>query len=151
MTELLGRGQNGADSEVLVDTSIWFLSLRRKVRDLSPAEDAITQSLDNLIRAGSGRVVGPVRQEILSGIRDEVVFNRIRDYLRTFDEPRLNILDYEEAAQMHNRCSSRGVAGTAVNLLICAVAQRRGWSVFTLDQDFERYRKTLGITLYETP
>ncbi len=56
--------------------------------------------------------------------------------------------DYEEAAQMHNRCRSKGVAGSAIDFLICAVAQRRKWQVFTTDRDFERYEKVLAVGLY---
>jgi predicted nucleic acid-binding protein len=151
MTELEGHGQNAHDSQILVDTPVWSLSLRRRSSNLNPAEMVISEHLAHLVRSGNVRVVGPVRQEVLSGIRDEIVFKRIRGFLRSFDEPRLEIADYELAAQMHNRCSSRGVAGTAVDLLICAVANRRAWSIFTLDHDFERYRKVLGIALYAAP
>jgi predicted nucleic acid-binding protein len=85
---------------------------------------------------------------VLSGIREADRFDRLRDYLRAFDEPRLDVRDYEEAAQMHNRCRSKGIAGSAINFLICAVAHRRKWQVFTTDQDFERYGKVLAVGLY---
>jgi predicted nucleic acid-binding protein len=49
---------------------------------------------------------------------------------------------------MNNQCRSRGVAGPAIDFLICAVAQRRGWQVLTTDKDFERYGKVLGLQLH---
>jgi predicted nucleic acid-binding protein len=134
---------------VLVDTPVWSLALRRKAADLSARERRLTEALRELILEGRAQIVGAVRQELLSGIRDAEKFERLRVHLRAFDEPAIGAADYEEAARMHNRCRSRGIAGSAVDLLICAVAERRQWQVFTTDQDFERYGKVLGVKLYE--
>jgi len=41
-----------------------------------------------------------------------------------------------------------GVAGSRADFLVCGVAMRNGWEIFTTDQDFERYAKCLRITLY---
>jgi predicted nucleic acid-binding protein len=133
---------------VLVDTPVWSLALRRKAADLSAREAKLTQALAELIRDGRARLVGMVRQELLSGIREEDRFRKLRDYLRAFDDPWLGRDDYEEAAQMHNRCRSRGIAGSAVDFLICAVANRRHWQIYTTDRDFEQYGKVLGVKLY---
>jgi len=133
---------------LLVDTPVWSLALRRKRADLSPREEQITQALKEVIRDGRARLVGVVRQELLSGIREEERFRKLRDYLRAFDDPALETGDYEEAAQMHNRCRARGIAGSAIDFLICAMASRRNWQIFTTDQDFERYGRVLGMKLY---
>jgi predicted nucleic acid-binding protein len=133
---------------VLVDTPVWSLALRRNPSDLSAREQALTQALAELIRDGRAQLMGVVRQELLSGIREEERFQKLRDYLRAFDDPRLELGDYEEAAQMHNRCRSRGIAGQAIDFLICAVADRRHWQIFTTDRDFERYGRVLGLKLY---
>jgi len=133
---------------VLVDTPVWSLALRRKSGGLSSHEESLTQALAELVRDGRAQLVGVVRQELLSGIREEYRFKKLRDYLRAFDDPTVGLRDYEEAAHMHNRCRSRGVAGSAIDFLICAVAARREWTIFTTDQDFERYAKVLGLKLY---
>ena len=133
---------------LLVDTPVWSLALRRKPADLSPREERITQALAEAIRDGRAQLIGVVRQELLSGIREEERFKKLRDYLRAFDEPALEMDDYEEAAEMHNRCRARGIAGSTIDFLICAVASRRKWQVFTTDQDFERYGRVLGLKLY---
>lgn len=133
---------------LLVDTPVWSLALRRKPADLSPREERITQALAEAIRDGRAQLIGVVRQELLSGIREEQRFKKLRDYLRAFDEPALEMGDYEEAAEMHNRCRARGIAGSTIDFLICAVASRRKWQVFTTDQDFERYGRALGLKLY---
>jgi predicted nucleic acid-binding protein len=133
---------------VLVDTSVWSLALRRKPEQLSPAEGQITEALAELIRDGRVQLLGPVRQELLSGIREEVQFRKLRDYLRAFPEQSLEAADYEEAAHMNNRSRARGIAGSAIDLLICAAAHRRGWSIFTTDRDFENYASVLRLRLH---
>src|SRR5258707_14695471 len=133
---------------VLVDTPVWSLALRRKRSDLSPSQSALTEALIELIRDGRAQLVGVVRQELLSGIREADRFAKLRDYLRAFDEPQLESLDYERAAEMHNRCRTRGIAGSAIDLLICAVAARRHWAIFTADRDFKDYSRVLEVKLY---
>ena len=133
---------------VMVDTPVWSLALRRRQADLNAREQALTRALAELVREGRGQIMGAIRQELLSGIREEEHFHKLRDYLRAFEEPGIEVLDYEEAAQMHNRCRSRGIAGSAIDFLICAVAKRRDWHIFTTDRDFERYGRVLGLRLY---
>jgi predicted nucleic acid-binding protein len=136
---------------VLVDTPVWSLALRRKSGDLSPHEEALTQSLRELIGDGRAQLIGVVRQELLSGIRESDRFEKLREYLRAFPDPALDVHDYEDAAKMHNRCRTRGIAGSTIDFLICAVAQRRGWYVFSTDRDFERYAEVVGVKLYQIP
>ena len=133
---------------VLVDTPVWSLALRRKPGDLSRREAALTQALAELIRDGRAQIIGVIRQELLSGIREAERFEKLRKYLRAFTEPALEVRDYEGAAQMHNQCRRQGVTGSAIDFLICAAAHRRDWLVFTTDQDFERYAKVLPVKLY---
>jgi predicted nucleic acid-binding protein len=104
--------------------------------------------LAELIREGRARLIGPIRQELLSGIRREAQYERLRSYLRAFPDPQLTEEDYEEAASANNRCQTKGVSGSAVDLLICAVGMRRNWRIFTTDRDFLRYAKILSIQLH---
>ena len=133
---------------VLVDTPVWSLALRRRQAALNAREQGLTRALEELIREGRVQIMGAIRQELLSGICGEEHFHKLRDYLRAFEEPGIEVLDYEEAARMHNRCRSRGIAGSAIDFLICAVAKRRDWHIFTTDRDFERYGRVLGLRLY---
>jgi predicted nucleic acid-binding protein len=133
---------------VLVDTPVWSLALRRRSEHLSGPERNLTKTLAELIREGRAQLLGPIRQELLSGIREEPQFKKLRDYLRAFDEPALEVADYEEAARMNNQCRTRGIAGSAIDFLICAAAHRRGWVIFTTDQDFQNYAPVLGLRLY---
>jgi len=95
---------------VLVDTPVWSLALRRRPEHLSRSQ----QGLANVL-AERAQMVGPIRQELLSGIREEAQYKKIRDYLRAFHEPSLEAEDYEDAARMSNQCHSRGIAGSPVD------------------------------------
>jgi predicted nucleic acid-binding protein len=133
---------------VLVDTPIWSLALRRRSEHLSGSQQDLANLLAELIREGRAQIVGPIRQELLSGIREETQFKKIRDHLRAFREPSLEAEDYEDAARMSNQCRGRGIAGSAVDFLICAAAQRRGWSILTTDRDFPSYASVLPLRLH---
>ena len=49
------------------------------------------------IREGRVPMMGTIRQELLSGIRQEERFHKLRNYLRAFGEPGIDVADYEEA------------------------------------------------------
>jgi len=133
---------------VLVDTPVWSLSLRRNAVDLAPLERRISKSLYDLVQQQRVRLLGSTRQEVLSGIRDESTFMRIRDHLRGFRNVELDESDYEEAARAANQCIRRGIAGSNADLLMCAVAVRYGWQIFSTDRDFTHYGEVLPIQLF---
>ena len=133
---------------VLVDMPVWSLAFRRKSSQLNPTEQRLTQALAELIRTGQAQLLGMVRQELLSGIREETQFRKLRDLLSAFEDPQLTATDYEEAAHFHNQCRAQGVAGSAFDFLLCAVAHQRDWHIFTTDLDFPRYSKIVGVRLF---
>lgn len=129
---------------VLVDSSVWSLALRRNTTN-----DAL--SIVNVLRdlIADGRVVllGAIRQEVLSGVRYKEQFARLREYLRAFPDLELTTEDYELAAEFFNTCRSNGVQGSNTDFLLCAVAHRRGYSIFTTDKDFENFRSHIPVVL----
>src|SRR5437588_12581376 len=112
---------------VLVDTSVWSLALRRG----SPQLGAEERELAELVREGRVVMAGPIRQELLSGVRGDAQFRRLSERLRAFDDLPLEHLDYEEAAVCFNRCRARGVQGGSVDFLLCALCLRRDIPIFT--------------------
>jgi hypothetical protein len=135
---------------VLVDTPLWSLALRRRAVDLSESERSLTQLLYQLIQQHRISLLGSIRQEILSGIREGNQFRRIRDYLRDFPNIDLNLDDYEEAARISNDCRRIGIATTSVDMLICSVSLKNNWQIFTTDGDFEQYQRVAPIRLLTT-
>jgi len=130
---------------VLVDTSVWSLALRRNPEKLNPDEKRIVQLLERLIRSGRVVMTGPIRQEVLSGIRNENDFERLKNRLAAFNDIRIETRDYETAARFYNQCRSRGFSGSPVDLILCAVAHGHKLSILTLDTDFDFYAKHLSI------
>lgn len=130
---------------VLVDPSVWSLALRRRASDLSPEETEVVGELTHLIREGRARIIGLIRQELLSGIKNSSQYEKLRNILRTFPDEPLDTADYEAAADAGNKCRAKGIATTLPDMLICAVAQARDWSVFSTDPDFRKYGKILAI------
>jgi predicted nucleic acid-binding protein len=133
---------------VLLDTSIWSLALRRKPGKSTPAEDRIRAEWEELAREGRVLIIGPVRQEILSGIRHAGQFERLRDQLREFPDLALRLEHYETAAELCNACRRRGIAAGATDSLIASVAHREGVPLFTTDADFGRMRRLLSFELH---
>ena len=104
--------------------------------------------LEELVAAGRARLLGAVRQELLTRIRHAHQFLRLQQELRTFPDVDLEIEDYEEAAEISNVCEANGIIGSSVDMLLCSVALRRGWAIYTTDRDFERYAKYAPIALF---
>ncbi len=93
-------------------------------------------------------MMGAVRQELLSGIRENAQFVRLRNHLRAFPDLVLTHEDHEEAAAFFNVCRAKGIQGSNTDFLLCAGAARRDLSIFTTDQDFVRYASVLPIRLH---
>jgi predicted nucleic acid-binding protein len=134
---------------VLVDTSVWSLALRRKNESLSTNERFLVTELSEVIREGRARVIGLIRQELLSGIRTAEQYERLKLYLRSFPDEAVDTSDYEEAAKAGNLCRAKRVVVSIVDILLCAVAIKRSWAIFTTDPDFFNYAKVLPFRLHE--
>lgn len=128
--------------KVLVDTSVWSLALRRR----TPGHPAVDE-LRRLIGHGSAAIVGPIRQELLGGVRDAATFERLRIYLRPFPDEPLSEADFERAAQCFNTCRAKGIQGSNTDFLLCAVAERHRMPILTTDDDFVRYAAVLPFEL----
>jgi predicted nucleic acid-binding protein len=133
---------------VLIDTPVWSLALRRKTLELTTSERRVVQVLQQIVEEGRAQLLGPVRQELLSGLREDAQFRRLRDYLRDFPDVVLATGDYEEAARANNECRRAGIASTPVDMLICAVGLHHGWQIFSTDRDFSHYATVLPIQLF---
>jgi predicted nucleic acid-binding protein len=134
---------------VLVDTPVWSLAFRRKKQDLSSQESILVAELTELIREDRAVIIGPIRQEILSGIPSESQFEKLKGKLRAFKDVEIISKDYELAATFYNRCRQKGVQGSHIDFLLCAVASRHDMSIFTTDNDFDLYAQHLDISLFK--
>jgi predicted nucleic acid-binding protein len=131
--------------KVLVDTAIWSLALRRRQRSQN---DSATAELSALVEDGRVAMIGPVRQELLSGVKESAQFERLRDHLRAFPDTEIESDDYEQAASFFNSCRAKGIQGSNTDFLISAIAVRHEFSIFTTDEDFKRFARVLPIVLH---
>jgi hypothetical protein len=94
------------------------------------------------------RIVGAVRQELLSGVRAARHFETLRGHLLAFEDVQLETTDYETAARYFNICRAKGIQGSNTDFLLCAVAARRDMSIFTVDNDFVQFARYLPVILH---
>jgi predicted nucleic acid-binding protein len=133
--------------KVFVDTSVWSLVLRKKNK--TGDELLVQYELENLIREFRVVIIGPVRQEILSGISDHKNFIKMKEHLSYFADSPLSTEHYVQAAEFSNICRKKGVQGSHIDFLICSFAYSNNIPVFTFDNDFNSFRKYIDILLYK--
>lgn len=131
---------------VLVDTCIWSLALRRNttIGTSAPYRDEFKE----LIHESRVRIIGPVRQEILSGIKANEQFELLKKHLSAFPDLPTITADFEQAAHFYNLARGKGFQGSNTDFLICAVSIRCDLSIFTVDKNFEFFQRILPIRLH---
>lgn len=129
--------------KVIVDTSVWSLALRRN----NPVKDLMTAKFARVISAGRVVLPGIVRQEILSGIRDQSAYVQLQNKLRAFPDFTLSVEDYETAAEFFNTCRRHGIQGANTDFLICAIAHRHDCLILTTDKDFDLFAQYIPVPL----
>ncbi len=131
--------------KVLVDTPIWSYALR----SWNQKYQRETDELASLIRNQRALIIGPIRQEVLSGYSDHRKFKVLKETLSFFDNTPIIDQDYERAAEFCNKCRKKGIQGSHTDFLICAVAARLESPIFTTDNDFNQYQDIISIKLYK--
>ena len=133
---------------VIVDTTIWSLALRRRTATRGAVDTRLVDEWGTLVREGRAALIGPVRQELLSGIRDASQFAALSGRLDAFANLPIEDADYVIAAELVNRCRSHGIGAASVDMLISAVAHRVKAPVFTTDVDFAHYGPHTAVRLH---
>lgn len=128
--------------KVLVDTCIWSAVLRHKNPD-----PALMKKMKDLIDDGRVAIVGPIRQELLSGVHSLKQFDHLKEILSSFEDIPLETKHFLTAAEFSNTCRAKGIQGSTIDFLICAAAHLENLMIFTTDKDFENYKRSLSIKL----
>jgi predicted nucleic acid-binding protein len=130
--------------KVVVDTCVWSLALRRAGKaSLNTEEQQLKGRLTDAIQDGNVVMIGPIRQEILSGIKDESQFAKTKRLLDPFLDEELLSEDYVEAARLFNLCRRHGEQCGPIDMQICSVAIRKRCLVLTNDQCLMRCLEVL--------
>lgn len=130
--------------KIIIDTCVWSLALRRN----NTQDNKYVEELKELIDEVRVQLVGPVRQELLSGIRSKKQFNLLRSHLDAYDDLELERQDYELAAEYFNIARKKGVQGSNTDFLICAISTKHNMPILTTDKDFSNFKAFLPINLH---
>ncbi len=130
--------------KIIIDTCIWSIALRRN----EPQSNEYVEELKELIKEVRAQLVGPVRQELLSGIKSKKQFNLLRSHLAAYDDLELEGEDYELAAEYFNTARKKGIQGSNTDFLICAISTRRNMPILTTDKDFSNFKAVLPVKLH---
>ena len=130
--------------KIIVDTCIWSLALRRNTIKDHP----YVNELRNLIEEIRVQFIGPIRQELLSGIKSKKQFDTLKLHLEAFTDIKLESDDYELAAQYFNAARKKGIQGSNTDFLICAISSRHEMPILTTDKDFTNFQSVFPVTLH---
>lgn len=127
---------------VLVDSDVWSEAFRK-----SGDKSAWVDRLEELIRNEEVLMIGPIRQEVLSGIREQKSFEKIRRVLRAFPSQPLQDSIFELAASFFNTCRKNGIQGSHTDFLVCACSVAWKAGILSQDKDYEAYSRYLPIEI----
>ena len=128
---------------LLVDTCIWSEVLRKK-----NCNERIKRIFIDAVQQSQIRIIGPIRQEILSGIKTAEGFETLKKHLNAFTDEMLVTEDFVKAAQFLNTCRGKGIQGSNTDFLICAVAIRCGFTILTIDKDFSHFSRHIPMDVF---
>jgi predicted nucleic acid-binding protein len=80
---------------VLVDTSVWSAALRHE----KSVDTQVVERLRALVAGHQVEIIGPIRQELLSGIRTQSQFEKLQGLLAAFPDLAIDAEDYATADQ----------------------------------------------------
>jgi len=131
--------------KIIVDTCIWSMALRRN----NVEKTSYTEELIHLIDEVRVQLIGPIRQELLSGIKLKNQFDTLKRHLQAFEDVELDAQDYELAAEYFNAARKKGIQGSNTDFLICAISSRRKMPILTTDKDFINFQSVFSVSLHE--
>ena len=130
--------------KIIVDTCIWSLAVRRN----NIQSNSYVSELQELIKEIRVQLIGPVRQELLSGVKSSKQFDLLKTHLKAFDDLELEREDYELAAEYFNSARKKGIQGSNTDFLICALSTKHNMPILTTDKDFSNFQTVFHINLH---
>ena len=131
---------------LLVDTSVWSLVLRRD----APADVPEAEYLRKAIARGDSIVTtGIVLQEILQGVTGARMRTAIQERFAAlpFLVPDRN--DHVHAADLHSAARQTGIQVGTVDALLAALCLKHHLTMLSTDADFRNLRKVAPLVIWE--
>jgi hypothetical protein len=126
---------------VLVDSSVWIESLRRRGRIEAKL------ALEALLDAYEAQYCAPVRLEVLGGAR-AADRRRLGLYFSVIPFRRCDPADWERSIALAWRLRDAGLSVPWMNVVIAAIALYDNSRLYALDAHFERIAEITGLRIY---
>jgi hypothetical protein len=130
---------------LLVDTSVWSLALRRDAPPDLPEVSALRSALE------ASQVVvttGLILQEVLQGFSGPKAREQILERFRNLPLLTPDRADHVEAADLRNDCRRRGVQVGTIDALLTRLCQRYELMLLTTDRDFQRIAAVTELSVW---
>jgi len=129
---------------VLVDTSVWSLALRRDAPPDLPEIHELRRSLDS----GSACCTGLVLQELLQGFSMPKANKRIISYFSALPLLVPDRDDHIHAAGLRNQCRRKGVQTGTIDALLAQLCIRYELTMLTTDRDFHHIASVASLSVW---
>lgn len=129
---------------VLVDTSVWSLALRRDAPPNLPEVRELRKSLES----GSACCTGLVLQELLQGFSKPKANEQIVSYFSALPLLVPDRDDHIHAAELRNRCRRKGVQLGTIDALLAQLCIRYELTMLTTDRDFHHIAAVVPLSVW---
>jgi predicted nucleic acid-binding protein len=127
---------------VLVDSSVWIESLRRRGRI------EIKLAVEALLDTYEAQWCSPVRLEVLGGARPEER-ERLGLYFSVIPYRRCDESDWNRAVALAWELRDKGVTVPWLDVVVAALVLHDNNRLFAIDTHFRRISELTGLRLYE--
>ena len=131
---------------LLVDTSVWSLVLRRDTPADAPEADYLRTALG---RGDSIVTTGIILQEILQGVTGAKMRTTIQERFAALPFLVPDRSDHVQAAELHGAARQKGIQVGTVDALLAALCLKHDLTMLSTDADFKNLRKVVSLRIWE--
>jgi len=129
---------------ILVDTSVWSLALRRD----SPVDNPAVLRLKTALQEGeSVLTTGLVLQELLQGFNGPKARKRIIETFASLPLITPERRDHIDAADLRVKLRQKGIQAGTIDVLLAQLCLRHRLSLLSVDKDFDHMAKHLPLSV----
>lgn len=129
---------------ILVDTSVWSLALRRDVPPDVPEVHELRRSLE----AGTVFCTGLILQELLQGFAKPKAHRQIVEHFSALPLLVPDREDHIHAADIRNRCRRKGIQTGTIDALLAQLCVRYELTMLTTDKDFRNVASIVSLSVW---
>lgn len=116
----------------VVDSSVWIQILPSSARD-----SGLRERVDHLLAHDQVAIAGIVRVELLAGCRDEIAYNRLREFLGSLIQVPITDSTWDAAAMLGFTMRRHGKPVPPTDLLVAATAMTGDATLIHRDRHFD--------------